>query len=62
MSSAARRTYPRKVEITRAVEAAKAAGIKIGAVRITPEGAIEIVQADSIRVAKDEFEQWEGRL
>lgn len=57
-----RRAYPRKVEITRAIEAAKACGIKVGGVRVTPEGAIEIMQADAIKLPQDEYEMWKDRL
>lgn len=43
----ARRAYPRKVEIARAVEAARSAGISIGGVEVSADGTIRIVSAQT---------------
>jgi hypothetical protein len=59
MAEPARKSYPRKVEIERAVKAAVACGIRIGAVRLGP-GTIEIVQADAIK--QTDFDRWEAEL
>ena len=48
--------------IARAIEAAKACGIKVGGVRVTPEGAIEIMESGAIKVPQDEYELWKDRL
>lgn len=56
-----RRSYPRKVEIARAFEAAKAGGLDIAGVELTPDGTIRMFEARAIE-RRDEFSQWEGRL
>lgn len=58
----ARRGYPRKVEITRAVEAAKACGLDVAGIEISADGSIRVVEARAIPMPKDEFDRWEGRL
>lgn len=55
-----RRAYPRKVEIDRAVAACEARGMRIGAVRISPDGTIEIVSEAA--TPKTDFERWEAEL
>lgn len=58
----ARRAYPRKIEIVRVVEAAKACGLDVAGVEVSPEGVIKIVEARAIPQPQDEFERWEHRL
>lgn len=57
-----RRGYPRKAEIARVVEAAKACGIDVAGIEVSASGTIRAVEARAIPVAKDEFERWEDRL
>lgn len=66
MSSAAQqRTYPRQVEIARAVRAARASGIDVGSFEVCTDGTIRIIRARSMAVnSDDEFDrlQAEGKL
>jgi hypothetical protein len=57
-----KRTYPRKVEITRAVEAAKACGIEVAGIEISPAGTIKILSPG--QSVASEFDEWDkaGRL
>lgn len=57
-----RRAYPRKVEIARAVEAAKASGIDVAGIEISPDGHIRLVEARAIPQPQNDFDRWEGRL
>lgn len=57
-----RRHYPRKVEITRAVTAAKACGIDVAGVEISPEGHIRLLEARAIPQPQNDFDLWEDRL
>lgn len=41
-SPAARRSYPRKADISRAVEAARANGIRVSSVTVNPDGSIKL--------------------
>lgn len=43
--TATERRYPRKAEIARAVEAAKACGLSVGGIEIGPDGTIRVLQA-----------------
>ena len=52
------RAYPRKADIARAVQAARACGIDIAAIEISPEGAIRIVGPGSNPPAETEFDAW----
>jgi hypothetical protein len=60
MSSA--RAYPRKVEIERAVSAAKASGMDIAGIEISPDGHIRLIEARAIPQPQNDFDRWEGRL
>jgi len=59
------RTYPRKTDIERAVTAAKACGVDVAAVEVSPDGTIKVseARADPQRPLT-EFDRWEaqGRL
>jgi hypothetical protein len=57
-----RRGYPRKVEIARVVEAAKACGLDVAGIEVSRDGVIRAVEARAIPMPKDEFERWEDRL
>lgn len=60
-----RRSYPRKAEIVRAVEAAKLSGLDVAGIEVSPEGVIKIVEARAIpKQPESEFDRWdrEGRL
>jgi len=52
------RGYPRKAEIARAVQAARACGLDITAIEISPEGAIRIVGPNPLPPAESEFDAW----
>lgn len=59
------RQYPRKSDITRAVEAAKACGVDVGGIEVMPTGAIKILDRREARIGSEtEFDRWEreGRL
>ncbi len=42
------RRYARKVEIGRLIDAAKAHGVDVAGIRLSPDGTIEIVEARAI--------------
>lgn len=55
--------YPGKVAIRRAVEAARANGIDVGSVQVSPDGSIRIIDIRAVpKQPVDEFERWESRL
>ena len=59
------RSYPRKAEITRAVEAAKACGVPIDSIEVSPNGTIKISRGARTTNRQDsEFDRLdaEGRL
>lgn len=58
------RTYPRKADIARAVQAARACGLDIAAIEISPAGAIRIVGPGADPSAESEFDVWDraGKL
>lgn len=58
----ARRAYPRKAEIARFVEAAKASGIDVAGIEISPEGHIRLLEARAIPQPQNDFDRWEDRL
>ena len=51
--TAKRVPYPTKAQILRLIEAAKAAGIVIGAIRVSPTGDVTVLDK-SVTPAKDE--------
>lgn len=61
MAEAARR-YPRKVEIDRAIQAARAAGIDVAGIEISPTGHIRLLEARAIPQPQNDFDRWEDRL
>jgi hypothetical protein len=54
--------YPHKAEIVRAVEAAKACGLDVAGVEVSPNGTIKIIEARALPQPQDEFERWNDRL
>lgn len=63
MNAPARVSYPGKVAIRRAVQAARDNGIDVGGVEVSPDGSIRIIDMRAIpRQPVDEFERWEARL
>lgn len=64
-SPAARRSYPRKADISRAVEAARANGIRVSSVTVNPDGSIKLSAVDDAPAQSETlFDAWdkEGRL
>lgn len=65
---AVRRSAFRKTDLRRLIEAAEAAGISVGAVQITPDGSILVVDRISAATglrqqsSNDIFEKWQDRL
>ena len=56
-----RRLYPKKVEITRMIAAARAAGLDVAGIEVSPDGAIKIIEARAMpRQALSEFERMEA--
>lgn len=61
----ARRAFPRKADITRAVEAAKACGIEVAGFEITSIGSIKVLGQRCLdQLTETEFDRWDrdGRL
>ena len=54
--------YPRKAEIARAVEAAKACGLDVAGVEVSPTGAIRIMEARAVPANGNDFDRFEGLL
>ena len=59
-----KRYYPRRAEITRAVEAAKACGIEVNGIEVSPDGSIKIISGAGGTPSESEFDTWDraGRL
>jgi hypothetical protein len=60
------RSYPRKAEIARAVEAAKACGIDVASIEVSRDGSIKVLGpgSGSGSPPPSEFDEWDkaGRL
>lgn len=59
------RAYPRKVEIVRAVAAAKACGVDVASVEVAPDGTIKVSEArGAVNQPLSDFDRWDaaGRL
>jgi hypothetical protein len=57
-------SYPRKAEITRAVEAAKACGIAVASIEVSRDGSIKVLGPGLAPSPPSEFDKWDkaGRL
>lgn len=63
MTAPARIKYPGKVAVRHAIDAAKAGGIDVGAIEVSPDGSIRIIDARMVpQTPADEFERWESKL
>ncbi len=63
MTAQARLRYPGKVALRQAIDAAKACGVDVGAVEVSPDGSIRIIDKAAVPKAPvDEFARWEDRL
>lgn len=58
----AERAYPRKIEIARAMDAAKACGLDVAGIEISPQGHIRLLEARAIPQPQNDFDRWEGQL
>jgi hypothetical protein len=54
-----KRLYPRKAEIARAVEAAKACGIDVGGIEISPDGWIRVLGVGRLSGTHGEYDKWD---
>jgi hypothetical protein len=67
-SPSAKRQYPRKADIVRAIQAARASGFAVGALECRPDGTIKLLPGseigDGAGIGLTDFEEWEaaGRL
>lgn len=57
-----KRAYPRTAEIRRMMEAARAGGLDVAGVEISPDGHIRLLSADAVPKAVNDFDRWEDRL
>lgn len=63
MTVHARLKYPGKVALRRAIDAAEAAGIDVGAIEVSPDGSFRLIDVRAVPQAPvDEFARWEGKL
>lgn len=58
-----RRAYPRKAEIARAIDAARAAGLRVGGIEVGPQGTIRILpEIPPQTQASNPYDQWQASL
>ncbi len=56
-----RRIYPKKIEITRVVAAARDAGLDVAGIEVSADGSIKIIEARAMpKQAMTEFERMEA--
>ena len=56
-----KRTRFRKIDVTRAIEAATAGGLKIGKIEIEPAGKIVLYAGEAVRTAGTPFDEWKAK-
>lgn len=56
--------YPRKAEITRTVDAAKACGLDVAGIEVAPDGTIRILEARAVTAPSTatDFDRFADRL
>lgn len=52
----------KKTDIVRLVEAARAAGLKVAGVEVTPDGTLRAVEVVCPQQSVSEFDRWEAEL
>ena len=57
-----KRNYVPPAQVTRIVLAARAAGVSVGAVEVSPNGTIRVSEAPRAIKSDDVFEAWQDRL
>lgn len=63
MTAQAKIRYPRRAQIERIVEAAKACGIDVAGFEVSPEGHIKIIEARAMpTVPANDFERFRDRM
>lgn len=63
MNAPSRFRYPRKAEIERSVAAAKACGLDVAGIEVSPDGTIRIVEARAVTPPPvSEFDRYEAEL
>jgi hypothetical protein len=63
VSEAVRLRYPRKAEINRALQAAKAFGLDVSGFEVSPDGTIRIMEARAVKPAPaNDFERFQDQL
>jgi hypothetical protein len=57
-----RRSYARKSDIARAIEAVKACGMDVAGVRLSPDGSMELLDRAAIPKPQNDFDRFEDQL
>lgn len=52
----------RKSDVVRLIEAARAAGLKVAGVEVTPDGTLRAVEVVCPQQSVSEFDRWEAEL
>lgn len=52
----------RKADVTRLIEAARAAGLKVTGVELTSTGTLRALEAITVKKPESEFDRWEQEL
>tara|TARA_B100000678_G_scaffold291122_1_gene306387 strand:+ start:16225 stop:16410 length:186 start_codon:yes stop_codon:yes gene_type:complete len=60
--SAPKPRYPRKAQIVNAVAAAKACGLDVCGIEVSPSGIIRIIEARAVSEPANDFERFQDRL
>lgn len=63
MNAPAKFRYPRKAEIERSVAAAKACGLDVAGIEVSPDGTIRIMEARAVAdVPANDFDRFSDQL